>query len=268
MPLALTLHDAMAWEHPEWFGRALVLQHRLVVQRAARRAAVVLTPSRHSAGQLAECLALDPERIAVTPFAPDPMFSPGPPAHELLLRLGVRRPYVLTVGTLQPRKNLQAALAAHERLRAQGAGHQLVVVGARGWGDDPLAARLARSPASQSVVALGRVSDETLVELYRAADCLLFCSRGEGFGMPVLEAMACGTAVICSSTSSLPEIAGGAARLADPDDAGDIADALHEVVGSPERRSLLQESGRRRAAQFSWQRCAGLTVAAYARAAG
>ena len=268
VPLVLTLHDAMAWERPEWFGRALVLQHRLVVEPAARRAAVVLTPSQYSAGRLAERLDLDPERIEVTPFAPDPMFTPRQADATVLARLGVRRPYVLTVGTLQPRKNLGTALAAHERLCAAGGDHQLVVVGARGWGEEALAARLASSAAGQRVVAPGRVEDRDLVELYRGADCLLFCSRGEGFGMPVLEAMACGTAVVCSDSSSLPEVAGGAARLADADDVGQIAAALQEVLGSPARRAELEQRGRRRAADFSWERCAGQTVAAYRSAAG
>jgi alpha-1,3-rhamnosyl/mannosyltransferase len=266
VPLVLTLNDVLAWEHPEWFGRALVAQHRLAVAPAARRAARVLAPSRYSAQRATAVLGIDPDRIDVTPYAPDPMFSPGGTDEEVLARLGVEPPYALAVGTLQPRKNLESVLDAFERLAAAGAEHRLVVVGARGWRDEALAERLARSPAGGRLLVLGRVGDADLVALYRAADCLVFCSRGEGFGFPVLEAMACGTPVVCSSTTSLGEVAGDAAALADPDDVPAIERALGEVLASEQRRAQLSASGLQRAADFSWERCAELTVAAYRRA--
>lgn len=266
LPLVLTLHDVMAWEHPEWFARVLVAQHRLVVGPAARRAARVVTPSRHSAERAVAVLGLDPERVDVVPFAADPMFSPGPRDEAALEGLGVGGSYALAVGTLQPRKNLETALDAFERLVTSGAEQRLVVVGARGWRDDALAERLARSPAQGRVLALGRVSEAELLALYRAADCLVYCSRGEGFGLPVLEAMASGTAVVCSSTTSLGEVAGGAAQLADPDDREDVTRALAAVLDSTERRKRLERDGLARAAEFTWERCAELTVAAYRRA--
>lgn len=263
LPLVLTLNDVLAWEHPEWFGRALVAQHRLAVAPAARRAARVLAPSRYSAQRASAVLDVDPERIDVVPYAADPAFSPGPRDEAVLARLGVEGPYALAVGTLQPRKNLEAVLDAFERLVAGGGEHRLVVVGARGWRDAELAARLARSPAGGRVVTLGWVSEDDLVGLYRAADCLVFCSRGEGFGFPVLEAMACGTPVVCSSTTSLGEVAGGAAELADPEDPASVRAALEAVLGSAARRAQLRELGRRRADEFSWRRCAEQTATAY-----
>jgi glycosyltransferase involved in cell wall biosynthesis len=266
VPLVLTLNDVLAWEHPEWFGRPLVAQHRLLVAPAARRAARVLAPSHYSAERAAAVLGVARDRIDVVPYAPDPIFSPGPRRDDVLGALGVEGPYALAVGTLQPRKNLTSVLDAFERLVAEGAEHRLVVVGARGWRDETLAARLARSPAQRRVQALGRVSDTELVELYRAADCLVFCSRGEGFGFPVLEAMACGTPVACSSTTSLGEVAGNAAELADPDEVDDIRRALSAVLGSGSRRAELRRLGLERAGQFSWGRCAELTVNAYRRA--
>jgi alpha-1,3-rhamnosyl/mannosyltransferase len=266
VPLVLTIMDAMAWERPEWFGRALVAQHRLVMGRAARRATRVLAPSRHSANRIAEVLGVDPGRIDVTPYAPDPVFNPGARDDAMLARLGVEGHYVLTVGTLQPRKNLESALEAFERLTAGGTDRGLVVVGARGWRDEELAARLQRSPAAARIRVLGRVSDADLVALYRGADCLLYCSRGEGFGFPPLEAMACGTPVVCSSTTSVGEVAGNAAALVDPDDVGEIERTLGEVLSSSRRRAELSRRGRERAAQFSWARCARVTLAAYRRA--
>ncbi len=266
LPLVLTLNDVLAWEHPEWFGRALVAQHRLIVGPASRRAARVIAPSHYSAGRAAAVLGVDPARIDVVPYAADPVFTPGEADEEALARLGARRPYVLTVGTLQPRKNLAAALDAFERVAATGAPQRLVVVGARGWRDDALAARLAASPAGGRVVAPGRVSDADLVALYRGADCLLYCSRGEGFGLPTLEAMACGTPVVCSSTTSLGEVAGDAAERADPERVEEIEAALARVLGSAARREELRRRGLARAGSFSWERCAADTVAAYRRA--
>ena len=268
LPLVLTLNDVLAWEHPEWFGRALVAQHRLSVAPAARRAARVLAPSRYSAQRATAVLGVDAERIDVVPYAADPVFSPGPRDEVALTRLGVEGSYALAVGTMQPRKNLEGALDAFERLVADGAEQRLVVVGARGWRDAELARRLERSPAGGRVLALGRVSEHDLVALYRAADCLVFCSRGEGFGFPVLEAMACGTPVVCSSTTSLGEVAGGAAELADPEDAASVHRALATVLSSAARRAELRELGRRRADEFSWKRCAEQTAAAYRRALG
>lgn len=268
VPLVLTVNDVLAWEHPEWFGRALVAQHRLVVAPAARRAARVLAPSGYSAQRVTAVLGVDPARVDVAPYAPDPIFSPGPRRDEVLARLGVEGRYALAVGTLQPRKNLETTLDAFERLAVAGAEQRLVVVGARGWRDERLAARLERSPAGGRVVAAGHVADADLVELYRAADCLAFCSRGEGFGFPVLEAMACGTPVVCSSTTSLGEVAGDAAELADPDDVADVERALGAVLGSASRRAQLRRRGLDRVRAFSWERCAQLTAAAYRRAAG
>jgi glycosyltransferase involved in cell wall biosynthesis len=267
LPLVLTLNDVLAWEHPEWFARPLVAQHRLMVAPAARRAARVMAPSRYSARRIPAVLGVDPERVEVAPYAPDPVFSPGPRRDDVLAKLGVEGPYALAVGTLQPRKNLETTLDAFERLAVSGAEQRLVVAGARGWRDRRLAARLERSPAGGRVIAPGRVSDAELVELYRAADCLVFCSRGEGFGFPVLEAMACGTAVVCSSTTSLGEVAGDAAQLANPDDVGEVERALGAVLGSPERRAELRRRGTERVKAFSWARCAELTASAYRRAA-
>lgn len=263
VPLAITLHDALAWEHPEWLTRANAAQQRLLLARALRRAELVLTGSEHSRQRIAERAGLDSGKIVVTPLGVDTYFSPGTPSEEALARLGVRRPYVLCVATLQPRKNLEVALAAFERLAAAETEHSLVLAGARGWGERQLIARLEASPTSGRVAALGHVDSDDLVELYRGADCFLFPSRYEGFGLPVLEAMACGTPVVCSDRTSLPEVAGGAAILVNPDDPEAMASALGEPLGSEDRRRDLIERGLARAREATWTRCAELTVAAY-----
>ena len=267
VPLVVTVNDALALDHPEWFTRENVLQQRLVLGRALRRAAQVLTPSAHAADRVAARFGVDRGRIAVTPYGIDARFSPGPVPADLAERLGLEgAPWILTVGTLQPRKNLEGALAAFERLHADGVPHRLVVAGARGWGDDGLAARIAASHARDAIRLPGRVGDEDLVGLYRGAGALLFPSRGEGFGYPPLEAMACGTPVVSSDRGSLPEAVGDAGLLADPDDPDALAAAARRAL-DPQAAEDLRRRGLERAAGFTWERCAGQTVAAYRRAA-
>jgi alpha-1,3-rhamnosyl/mannosyltransferase len=250
----LTINDGIPWDHPEWLTRAHALHARLVLAPAARAAARVLVPSEHTRERvLVNVRGLDEDRVVVTPYGIDPRFAPGPAAPG--------RPYLLAVGTLQPRKNLEAALSAFERLDTE---HRLVVVGARGWHDEELLARVSGSPAVDRIDLLGHVSDDTLVALYRGAGCLLYPSRAEGFGFPPLEAMACGTPVVCTAAGSLPEVTGAAAQVVDPDDVAELAAAVERALADPAR---WREAGLARAAEFSWTGCAELTVAAYAAAA-
>lgn len=254
VPTIVTVNDAIPWENPEWLTRAHALHARLVLASAVRHADVVLVPSEHTRERLlARVRGLVSERVTVTPYGIDPRFSPGPGTH-------VGAPYLLAVGTLQPRKNLQAALHAFELLVADGLDHRLVVVGARGWRDAELLARVERSPASSRIELTGRVEDHTLLDLYRGAACLLYPSRAEGFGFPPLEAMACGTPVVCANAGSLPEVVGNACMLVAPGDAPGLAAAVAHVLAQPEQ---WQARGLAHVKRFSWKRCAELTVRAY-----
>ncbi|HEY6886497.1 MAG TPA: glycosyltransferase family 1 protein [Solirubrobacter sp.] len=252
LPTVVTVGDALPWTNPEWMTRAHALHARLVMRGALRRAAAVIVPSQYTRSQLVAAVGgLDAARVHVTPWGLEPQFTPGPgPAG--------RGPYLLTVGTLQPRKNLEGALAAFERL--DDAGHRLLVVGASGWREDELRARLDASPARERVELLGRVSDEELVTLYRGAACLLFPSLAEGFGLPLTEAMACGTPVVAADAGSLPEVAGGAAALADPHDPDALAAAVRDVLA---HREAWRARGLERAATFTWAACAEATVDVY-----
>jgi glycosyltransferase involved in cell wall biosynthesis len=188
--------------------------------------------------------------VVVTPWGIDTRFSPGPGPKG-------PGPYLLAVGTMQPRKNLEAALATFERLSGD---YRLVVVGGRGWRDNSVTKQLTRD----RVELLGRVGDDELVSLYRGAACLLFPSLAEGFGFPLLEAMACGTPVVCAKAGSLPEVAGGAARTVPPHDHDALAAAAAEVLADP---APWRERGLARAAEFTWKRCAEQTVRVYREAA-
>jgi glycosyltransferase involved in cell wall biosynthesis len=263
VPTVVTVHDILGLDHPEWFTRALALHSRLVLTPVLRRAVCVLVPSTHTRDRLVARLGVAPERMRLAPLGVDPQFSPGEPAPRLRERFGLEGPYLLTVGTLQPRKNVETALRAFERLVAAGADQRLALVGGRGWRDDALAERIRRSPAAERIVVTGRVSDDEHVGLYRAADCFVYPSRYEGFGLPPLEAMACGTAVISSNRTSLPEVVGDAALLVEPEDVDAIERALSDLLSSPDLRTELVDRGRRRAAEFSWRRCATLTAEAY-----
>jgi alpha-1,3-rhamnosyl/mannosyltransferase len=261
--MVVTLNDVMPLERPEWFTRVNVLHTRLVVRRLASAADALLVPSEFTRREVAAAWAIDPARIHVTPYGVDERFTPGEPDDAQLERLGVRRPYLLTVGRLQPRKNVEAALDAFDRLAKAGTDHQLVVVGGRGWHDEPLLERVRTAAAGDRIVLTGRVDDDELVALYRGAGCFVFPSRFEGFGFPPLEAMACGTPVVSSDRTSMPEVVGDAGLLVDPDDVAALTAAVGDVVGSPERAARLRAAGLRRAAGFTWQACADATIAAY-----
>lgn len=254
VPLVVTVHDVLALDHPEWFSRANAMQQRLSLRRLTRAARRILVPSRHTAERLEAVSGVDPERIRVVPWGVGAPFGPGAPDPAALQRLGVPAPYVLAVGTLQPRKGLHELVEAVEAL---GGEHRLVVAGARGWRDDAIAAGL-RGRA----ILPGRVDDADLVALMRGADVVVHAARHEGFGFPPLEAMACGTPVVAYRASSLPEVVGDAGELVTPVP-GALRDALRRVLDDPARQAELRERGLARAAELTWERCAELTAAAY-----
>ena len=171
--------------------------------------------------------------------------------------------FLLYVGTIEPRKNLTRLLHAWEPLYRAGEAPPLVIVGRRGWLSDDFYAALEASPARDAVIFTGYVADADLPALYAAATAFVFPSLYEGFGLPPLEALAVGTPVICSNTSSLPEVVGDAALTFDPTAEEEIAAALQHITGDAELRADLRERGLRRAAQFSWERAAREPLAVY-----
>jgi glycosyltransferase involved in cell wall biosynthesis len=257
-PLVATIHDVAFRLFPEAYPASGRDFHERATSIAVAEAARVLVPSAATARDLADLYGLEPARVTVTPLGADPPAAVDPaPARALLERLGVRGPFLLAVGTLEPRKNLARLVAAFAEAGAELPSHHLVVVGPAGWGD------ALGGPTPPRVALAGRVSDEVLAGLYATADGLAYPSLHEGFGLPVLEAMARGLPVLTSDRSSLPEVAGDAALLVDPTDVPAIAKGLVELVADSGLRERLAAEGPRRAAAFTWRATAEATWSAY-----
>jgi glycosyltransferase involved in cell wall biosynthesis len=231
---------------------------RATLPLAARRAAGFLCPSEATRADLVRRFPALADRSRVVPLGVDPGFGARVPA-GVPAGYGLEGPYVLAVGTLEPRKNLPRLIEAFASLPdSVRRRHRLALAGSPGWS---LGETEALIDAHEEVTALGYVADEDLPALYAEARVFAYPSLAEGFGLPVLEAMAAGTAVLTSDRSSLPEVAGDAARLVDPGDVGSIRGGLLELLTDEDRREQLARRGRSRAAAFTWQRTASETVA-------
>jgi glycosyltransferase involved in cell wall biosynthesis len=260
-----TIHDAIPYIYPRTSSRLDWLIYRVWLPRAGRAVAAVVTVSWQSREDILTHLSVPPERVAVVPLAPGRQFRPLSAAEvaPALRQCGIERPYILYVGALEPRKNLPRLLAAYAQLRRWSDRWRLVIVGARKWVSSPIFDAVRQLGLEPHVTFTGYVADEHLPALYAGADLFTFPSLYEGFGLPVLEAMACGAPVVTSHTSSLPEVAGDAAILIDPTDVAQIAAAMWLVLSQPALADALRERGLARAAQFSWERTARETVAVY-----
>lgn len=258
-PMVFTVHDLIHLKFPQDHGTRHRLFYRWVVAPAARRARAVLTVSQNSKRDLVDLLGLEAKKIVVTPIAAGPAFRP--PAGAATPPAGWPSRYLLAVGNPKPHKNLAAAVEAHRLLRdnppAGVAVPPLVLVGV-----GPGQAAWARPSEDLHLVPF--LSDDELAVAYGAAEAVVIPSQYEGFGLPALEALACGAPLVCSDRASLPEVVGQAALLTDPAPAK-LAAALGRVLAEPELRRRLRQAGPQQAARFSWQRTARDTLAVYRR---
>ena len=266
-PTVLTVHDLIFRRYPAHHKRLNRWYLNATMPLFCRRAGHIIAVSEQSKRDVIESYGIPPEKITVIYEAADPRFCPQPAETVAAVRTRYSLPdrYLLFVGTIEPRKNLGRVLTAFERLHAEGLTDALVIVGKRGWLYDDFFARLEGSPAKQAVIFPGFVPDADLPVVYAGAQTLAFPSEFEGFGLPVLEAMACGVPVVCSKTSSLPEVTGDAALLVDPLNVDALTEALRRVLSEPSLAADLRARGLARAARFSWARAAQETLAVYRR---
>jgi glycosyltransferase involved in cell wall biosynthesis len=261
----VTLHDAIAFRYPDGYTRLNNFLHRRYIPATLANVDAVITVSASARDDLVRFLRLPSEKVFVVPMAANPTFRPQPAAAALPVaaRYGALPPYILYVGAVEARKDLPTLLRAFARLRSAFPRLTLVVAGRARFKATDVARTLAALDLSSAVRFTGFVADEDLPALYGAAAAFCFPSLYEGFGLPVLEAMACGTPVVCARASSLPEVAGDAALLFEPRDDAALADHLAALLSDPALAGDLRRRGLARAATFSWARTAAATRAVY-----
>lgn len=264
VPTVLTVYDVIPLKFPAQSTFQARMLFRWAMRMVLRAARLVLAISEATARDLAHHFPVAPERITVTPLAADPIFSPRPPAEvEVLCRqYGLPESFVLYVGSNKPHKNLIRLVEAWAQMTDYGIRSTLVIAGV--WDPRyPEPRRLAERLGLQNIRWLGPVPESDLPALYSAATLFVFPSLYEGFGLPVLEAMACGAPVVCSNTSSLPEVAGDAALLVDPTDVKALAVAIADLLRDEARQEEMREKGLQQAARFSWEWTASMTLDVY-----
>ena len=251
---AITVHDATPWLHPETSSFGMRWYYRPLYPQALSRAAAVFTVSNAAKADLVATTGVPAERIHVTPNGVDPQFF------EAHAPEGPRAPYVLAVGTLEPRKNLPLLLDAFRLLRKQGRDLQLVIVGRAGW-----AQSLPLGDLAPHVRLTGSVPDGELPALYAGAACFVMPSLYEGFGLPLAEAMAAGVPAVASDIPALREVGGEAVRYANPHEPASFAAAIGAALDDAEGSRLRAAAGRGRARRFRWEACAEATLEVYRR---
>jgi glycosyltransferase involved in cell wall biosynthesis len=264
--LVVTVHDLAFVHYPSAFPQRWRTLYRLGLRAAVRRADAIVTPSRNTAEDVLSRTKVDPRKLHVVPLAASPP-QDGVDVAEVIGRLKVRPPYVLFVGTIEPRKNLVRLVRAYRRVAATGVPHSLVLAGPLGWHHEALMRELALEGPGD-IAMTGALTPQELDAVYRAADVFAYPSLYEGFGLPVLEAMSRGIPTVASSTSSVPEVTGDAALGVNPRSVREIAKAIESVctdVGLAER---LAARGRTQAERFSWDETARKTIEVYERARG
>jgi glycosyltransferase involved in cell wall biosynthesis len=268
-PFVTTFHDMSLTllPHCHTWKKRLLTAH--LAPFAARNARLILTPSESTRRDVVRLLDVSPTRVRVIPEAAGPTFRPVESGRERLdAAYGVRSPYVLYVGTIEPRKNLARTLRAFGRIARSRPDLRFVMVGPLGWKYAEILRETERPELAGRVALLGYVPEIDLPALYSHATAFVYASLYEGFGLPVIEAMACGTPVVTANGSSMAELGENAALLVDPLDEDAIASALERLLADAALRADLRNRGLARAGLYSWERTALETVAAYREACG
>jgi len=262
------VHDVSFLDHPEFFPRFRAPQLRWSVNRTVRTAARILTLSEFSSAAIQRAYGVGPEDVVVAPLAASPefrIFHIDNALDGVRNRFQLPAPYILSVGDLQPRKNQIGLIQAFAELVKSfpQLRHRLALAGKETWFAPKVLEAARESGVGDRIRFLGFVTDQDLLHLYNACDLFVFPSFYEGFGLPIVEAMACGRAVACSNTSAMPEVVDGAAILFDPYSVPEITRAMADLLRDAELRSRMERLGQQRAAQFNWQKSAQKTLEVY-----
>jgi glycosyltransferase involved in cell wall biosynthesis len=262
----VTVHDLTFVEHPEWHERSKVMVFSRALRQSAERADVVICVSQHTADRYLERFRPRGEVRVVMHGVDHTRFHPGPDDgtdEAVLGALGIHTPYLVHVGTIEPRKNIPNLIRAFDVVGACNPDLRLVLAGQLAWGEQELGYAIAASSLSDRIVQLGYVADDCVAPLLRGAAAVAYPSIEEGFGLPALEALACGAPLLTSSNSVMSEFAGDAALCVDAHDVDELASALAELLESGSRQVERREKGLVRAREFTWDRSAAGHVDSY-----
>jgi alpha-1,3-rhamnosyl/mannosyltransferase len=262
----MTIHDLSLLRHSNMHTTRAVWRSRLRLPLMTRKATMIITPSDSVRDEVCEHLNIDRSRVTAVPLAPGAVFKPLKQLETTatLARLSIEHPFLLFVGTIEPRKNLLTLIQAFEQLlRTTELRPQLVIAGRMGWKTNEFRSYIAESPSADRIRVTGYVSNEELRALYSSCSAFVYPSIHEGFGLPPLEAMACGAPVVATRVPSLMTAPETVARIVSPKDVNDITEALVELLSDKGLKDALIDGGFRHAASFSWERTASLTSAVY-----
>jgi glycosyltransferase involved in cell wall biosynthesis len=260
----VTIHDLSSMAFPS-INPGGFLAHRLFGKRTVEKCEKIITVSEFTKSEVIKYLKCPADKIEVIYNGKDDKFKVLGQKEIAGLRkkYNLDFPFILFVGVLQPRKNVPALIKAYASLKKRGIKHKLVIAGGKGWKYDDIFKTVKDLELQKDVIFTGSIPKDDLPILYNAADVFVFPSVYEGFGIPPLEAMACGVPVITSKTTSLPEVVGDAGLLIDPQDISALADAIYRVLDDSDQRSDMIKKGLERAKRFSWERCAKETLSVY-----
>jgi len=267
-PIVVSVHDVSFLDRPDFFAPPRAWQLAFTVERTVRRAVRVLTVSEYSQRCIMRAYGLDQSKVRVVPNGVSPMFRPAPrqsALERLRMRFHLPDKFLLCVGDLLPRKNQIGLIAAFRELlgTVPGLPHHLVFAGKDTWFGPRVREAARANGTAERIHFLGFVTDDELIDLYNGCEVFVFPSFYEGFGLPILEAMACGCPVACSNTTAMPEVADATAILFDPNSLAEMTLALRDLVVDGELRTRMERLGLQRASQFSWSNAARRTLGVY-----